>query len=281
MLTIGEVAEAVGVSPQTLRVWEAKGLVVPERSSGGQRLYAEDHVQRARQVAELRRRHGWNPAAIRSSLAAPRATEATRPQWNGPLIRRARRDRGLTLKEAAERIGISPSFLSSIERGESGVSTQIIARIADAFLTPMSGLARFRARDTTVVRADERARSVVEGGVTWEELVLPGHDLEPALLTIPPGRGSGGPYTRPGETFAFVLSGKLQFILTDTEEKLEVGVGDAIILPPRTLYEWSNPGRRVARAMWVEHLPADAWEAPATARVVARTRRAAGASGKD
>lgn len=273
-LTIGEVAEQLGVSPQTLRVWEAKGLVVPGRSAGGHRLYGDEHLHRARQVVELRQRHGWNPAAILASLGRGDREEAgaTSP-WRGDTIRRARRDRGLTLRDAAARIGVSPSFLSSVERGEVGVTTQFVARVADAFLMPMSGMASFRAQGPFVVRRDERASGTLVGGVVWEELVLPGHTLEPALLTVPPGGDSGGPYARPGETFVFVLAGALVFTLG--EERVELEEGDSLVVPAQTHYAWSNPGGRPARAFFVEPVPAQAWSEGAAARAVARSRRSA------
>ncbi|ADB54017.1 MerR family transcriptional regulator [Conexibacter woesei] len=271
-LTIGEVAEQLGVSPQTLRVWEAKELVVPDRSAGGHRLYGEQHVRRARQVVELRQRHGWNPAAILDSLGrGDRVESGETSPWRGDTIRRARRDRGLTLREAAARIGVSASFLSSVERGEVGVTTQFVARVADAFLMPMSGMASFRAQGPFVVRSDERASGTLVGGVVWEELVLPGHALEPALLTVPPARDSGGAYARPGETFVFVLAGALVFTLGDEQVRLDEG--DALVVPAQTLYAWSNPGARPARAFFVEQVPSQAWSEGAAARAVARTRR--------
>jgi DNA-binding transcriptional MerR regulator/quercetin dioxygenase-like cupin family protein len=272
LLTIGAVAEAVGVSPQTLRLWEAQGLLEPDRTEGGQRRYADRHVERARHVAELRRRYGWNTAAIRTSLAAD-PIDGAKHTWKGNRFRRARRDRGLSLKEAAVRVGISPAYLSALERGEGEPSSNIIARIADAYLIPMSGLAEFRAKGS-VVRADERARGVLEGGVTWEELSLPGHGLEPALLIVPAGQGSGGPYSRPGETFAFLTEGALHFTLE--HEELVVGPGDSITLEPRVTFAWENRGDTEARALWVEQLPPDAWEAsPAATQVVRRARRGA------
>jgi DNA-binding transcriptional MerR regulator/quercetin dioxygenase-like cupin family protein len=273
-LTIGAVADAVGVSAQTLRLWEAQGLLEPDRTAGGQRRYSSRHVERARQVAGMRRQYGWNTAAIRTSLAADPVAGAKPVRKMGNRFRRARRERGLLLKDAAARIGISPAYLSALERGESEPSSNVIARIADAYLIPMSGLAEFRARDSVVVRADERARGVIDGGVTWEELVLPGHALEPALLIVPPGQGSGGPYSRPGETFAFMLEGALDFALEHDEH--HVGPGDSITLEPRTTFAWDNRGEADARALWVEQLRPDAWEtSPGAAQVVRRARRGA------
>jgi DNA-binding transcriptional MerR regulator/quercetin dioxygenase-like cupin family protein len=265
-LTIRAVAEDVGVSAQTLRLWEAQGLLEPDRTPGGQRRYSSGHVERARQIADMRRRYGWNTAAIRTSLAA--GSLGTRLTRKGNRFRRARRERGLLLKDAAARIGISAAYLSALERGESEPSSNIIARIADAYLIPMSGLAESPARGSVVVRANERARGVLGGGVTWEELALPGHALEPALLIVPSGQGSGGGYSRPGETFAFMLEGTLEFTLE--HEELGIGRGDSITLEPRTTFAWENRGEIEARALWVEHLGPNAWTASTAATQVVR-----------
>src|SRR5947209_3097887 len=119
VFTIGEVAAAVGVSHQTLRVWEAKSLLSPSRSAGGQRRYSRETLERARQIAQLRRDTGWNPAAIATALAGrPDTARASGPPRHGADLRRARRARGLTLKELADRIDVSSGTLSALERGE-------------------------------------------------------------------------------------------------------------------------------------------------------------------
>ena len=52
-LRIGEVARRSGVSAELLRVWERRyGVLQPERSAGGFRLYSEQDVER---VSEMRR----------------------------------------------------------------------------------------------------------------------------------------------------------------------------------------------------------------------------------
>jgi DNA-binding transcriptional MerR regulator len=249
-VTIGAAAEAVKVSAQTLRLWEVQGLLEPGRTPGGQRRYSPRDIERARQVAELRKRYGWNTAAIRTSLAADR-TDGAKRAWTANRFRRARRDRGLSLKDAAARVGISPGYLSALERGESEPSSHLIARIADAYLMPMSGLAEFRAGSSAVVRADERARGVLDGGVTWEELARPGHALEPALLIV---------------TLVFTLDGV----------ELVVSSGDSITVEPHVAFAWDNPGETDARVLWVEQLRPDAWEASTAAtKAVRRAHREA------
>jgi DNA-binding transcriptional MerR regulator len=53
LFSIGAVARMLDLAPATIRTWEARyGLVVPDRSSGGQRLYSRDQVDRLRFVKD-------------------------------------------------------------------------------------------------------------------------------------------------------------------------------------------------------------------------------------
>ncbi|PXX66881.1 DNA-binding transcriptional MerR regulator [Nocardia tenerifensis] len=52
-MRIGELAERTGVSVRSLRYYEAKGLLTAERTSGGQREYAESAVDRVRRIQEM------------------------------------------------------------------------------------------------------------------------------------------------------------------------------------------------------------------------------------
>ena len=50
---IGVAAELAGVHPQTLRVYEAKGLVTPQRTSGNTRMYSQADIERLEFINEL------------------------------------------------------------------------------------------------------------------------------------------------------------------------------------------------------------------------------------
>ncbi len=50
---ISVAAELAGVHPQTLRIYERKGLVYPLRTDGGSRRYSEEDVRRLRRIQEL------------------------------------------------------------------------------------------------------------------------------------------------------------------------------------------------------------------------------------
>lgn len=275
--TISEAAAIAGVSPQTLRVWEAKSLLRPGRTSGRQRLYNAETVRRARDIAQLRQEQGWNPAAIATALAGrAHGSAPERPPRHGARLREARKARGITIKQLASRVGVSPAALSALERGEAAVSSAIIARIADALLVPMSALASSRAPEEAIIRAGEGPITVNQGGVTWQELGAPGHDLEPAILTVPPGEGSGGSYSRAGETFVLLQEGALAFTVWSPEPReIALRPGDALTIPARARLEWHNPGSLTSRALWVESLIGH----PMTA-AVGRTHRHATARGR-
>ena len=61
---ISVAAELVGVHPQTLRLYENKGLVRPQRTPGGTRLYSEADVERLRIVQRLTTEVGLNLAGV-------------------------------------------------------------------------------------------------------------------------------------------------------------------------------------------------------------------------
>ena len=61
---ISVAAELVGMHPQTLRMYETKGLVRPQRTPGGTRLYSESDVERLRIIQRLTSELGLNLAGV-------------------------------------------------------------------------------------------------------------------------------------------------------------------------------------------------------------------------
>ncbi len=66
---ISVAAELVGMHPQTLRIYETKGLVRPSRTSGNTRLYSEADVERLRLIQRLTTELGLNLAGVERVLA--------------------------------------------------------------------------------------------------------------------------------------------------------------------------------------------------------------------
>ena len=61
-------AELVGMHPQTLRMYEQKGLVQPQRTAGNTRLYSEADLERLRLIQKLTTRLGLNLAGVEAVL---------------------------------------------------------------------------------------------------------------------------------------------------------------------------------------------------------------------
>ena len=61
---ISVAAELVGMHPQTLRIYEAKGLVRPKRTAGNTRLYSERDVERLRVIQKLTTELGLNLSGV-------------------------------------------------------------------------------------------------------------------------------------------------------------------------------------------------------------------------
>src|SRR5204862_1064221 len=66
---ISVAADLVGMHPQTLRIYEQKGLVRPGRTGGGTRLYSERDLDRLRLIQRLTTELGLNLAGVERVLA--------------------------------------------------------------------------------------------------------------------------------------------------------------------------------------------------------------------
>jgi MerR family transcriptional regulator/heat shock protein HspR len=65
---ISVAAELVGMHPQTLRIYEAKGLVRPKRTPGNTRLYSEADLERLRLIQRLTTELGLNLAGVETVM---------------------------------------------------------------------------------------------------------------------------------------------------------------------------------------------------------------------
>lgn len=77
------------------------------------------------------------------AAARPRRTRRPEPLWRdvlGATIRDLRHDRGRTLVETADRAGISPQYLSEVERGLKDPSSEVVAAVAGALGTTVVDL---------------------------------------------------------------------------------------------------------------------------------------------
>ena len=75
---ISVAAELAEMHPQTLRMYEQRGLIQPQRSPKGTRLYSQSDVDRLRRIQEMTTELGLNLAGVERVLALEEQLEATR-----------------------------------------------------------------------------------------------------------------------------------------------------------------------------------------------------------
>lgn len=93
---ISVAAELAGMHPQTLRIYERRGLVRPARTEGGNRRYSDADIERLRRIAELAAQ-GMNLAGIRRVMDLEKENARLRKQLaaaNAALDDANRRERG-------------------------------------------------------------------------------------------------------------------------------------------------------------------------------------------
>ena len=73
-------AELVGMHPQTLRIYESKGLLRPKRTAGNTRLYSEADLDRLRLIQELTNELGLNLAGVEQVIRLEDELERVRRQ---------------------------------------------------------------------------------------------------------------------------------------------------------------------------------------------------------
>ena len=79
MFVISVAAELAGVHPQTLRIYERRGLVDPARTGGGSRRYSEEDIERLRRIQDLTNQ-GLNLAGVKRVLELETELAALRRQ---------------------------------------------------------------------------------------------------------------------------------------------------------------------------------------------------------
>lgn len=79
LYVISVAAELAGVHPQTLRIYERKGLVDPARTGGGNRRYSDRDIERLRRIQDLTAA-GLNLEGVRQVMALEQDNERLRQQ---------------------------------------------------------------------------------------------------------------------------------------------------------------------------------------------------------
>jgi len=179
-------------------------------------------------------------------VAIPDAIEAG---GLGTRVRALREAMDFSLRDLAERSGVSAPMLSQVERGETSPTLQVAARIAAGLDLRLSQLLRLDEEGavTVVRRAERRQGPAGAGGHSYEILTppLPGQRAELSRHTLASGARTGGsgdpPRHEPGsrET-ALVEQG--QVILHCDAKTYELSAGDCVTFDADLEHHFENPG---------------------------------------
>lgn len=256
ILKIGHVASIVGVSTARLRLWEDEGLILPLRTEGDQRRYSPRDVERLETIRTMLDVKGLTIRGVRDALGGSATPEVNGLQPSAdPVGERAkalRIQQGMSLRDLAEKSGISPSALSAFERGVSKPNTGRLSKIAHALGTTVPEmLGTPRPENQMVVRvADRESLPLNEEGVSIELLYKSATVLQSQSIIVDPGCGVFEAIAHTGEDFVTVITGELDLVL-DGIERHHLDEGDSITFPSTRPHSFSNQGDSPARLIWV------------------------------
>jgi len=187
-----------------------------------------------------------------TTLDVPRPQTVDRSGTVGHRIKALRDAMGLSLRDLADRSGVSAPMLSQVERGETSPTLASAAKIAAGLELTLSQLLRLdEGQHVAVSRASGRRR-YERGGHRIEELTppLPGQRADVSLHVLEPGATTGGradpPMHEPGsrET-AVVLAGTLALVVDGSRHELREG--DSVTFDADLPHHFENDGEEPTR----------------------------------
>ena len=183
--------------------------------------------------------------------------DATAAMSIGPRVKALRESMGLSLRELAQRSGVSAPMLSQVERSDTSPTLQVAAKIAAGLDLRLSQLLRLdEGGAVTVVRQADRRICGGSGGHAFEILTpaLPGQRLELSRHELAPSATTGGPGDPPihepgSREIALVDRGHV--ILEIDGEQHELGPGDTVTFDADLPHRFTNPGDEPATLLAV------------------------------
>lgn len=182
-----------------------------------------------------------------------------RPSNLGEKIRTLRKKIGMTQKELAEQVGLTPSFISQLEKNLISPSLDSLLKLSEKLNTqPIYFLVEGdgSSLQKMVIRPEERQEvrfpATKSKNIKFELLVsdVLSRRMEPYLLTIKEGVGVDGHfYNHKGDEFAYVIEGEIEIEINN--EKYKLKQGDSLYIGSTFPSKWENIGKRDAVILWV------------------------------
>ncbi|HZG17169.1 MAG TPA: XRE family transcriptional regulator [Candidatus Bathyarchaeia archaeon] len=167
-------------------------------------------------------------------------------------IRELRIQQNMTLKDLSERSGLSISFLSQVERGNSSLAITSLQKIAEVLNVPITTFFEEQQNSQFFVPESERKQFQIEGSSAIYVRLggdFSGRALEPFHVTLPPRQKQDVVFNHPGEEFYYILEG--QVIITVDGKEYHLFKGDSIHFPSTLDHTWYNPTEEAAQVVSV------------------------------
>ncbi len=164
----------------------------------------------------------------------------------GQKIGRLRQERGLTLQEVSDGSGLTPSFLSRLERDKVNISVANLRKLALFFNVQMTHF--FEGEDSQqagqVMRPEDRVKLSLDDAPVQVYSLLPANgELEARLIEAQPGSGQQG-FSGRGYQMVYLLRGQLHYHLS--EEEYLLSEGDTLFYHDDVAHSWVNVGDDLA-----------------------------------
>lgn len=173
----------------------------------------------------------------------------------GEKLRAVRERKGRTMKDVAEKAGVSESLISQIERNRISPAIDTLLRIADVLDIDFEYLfSDYRkTRKVSIVKRADRSLHTIQG-ITYEQLArMPGDQssgIEAYYMSVPAGCASGSDeYGHPGRELGVIVDGQATFSIGGEEYALESG--DTIAFESDVPHRLTNTGTSALRALWI------------------------------
>lgn len=170
----------------------------------------------------------------------------------GARVRALREAMGFSLRDLAERSGVSAPMLSQVERGATSPTLAVAEKIAAGLELTLSQLLRLDEGEHVSVSRAGRRRRYERGGHRFEELTppLPGQRVDVSLHTLSAGAATGGPSDPPmhepgSRETAVVLTGVLALVVDGTRHELHAG--DSVTFDADLPHHFENDGEEATR----------------------------------
>lgn len=256
---IQDVAKLLNVVPATIRNWEQHGFFVPKRSENGYRIFDQQDVETLKKIknwsidmkmgtqAVKMMADSYNLSNNHSDEDNTLSKELINDKW-----KESRKAQNKTIKEVAEAVGISTSYLSKIENMQVNPRLEVLQKIADYYgENVLYYLPADQDEASQLVRKDQRIRVIDKNsGLTIENLLKQENSrLSFMMYTLKPGSKRPTMQPHSGNEIVFVLSGKVTFTIGE-EKVYYLEEGDCLSYSSEENHGWCNESTEDAQLLW-------------------------------